>query len=358
MAATTGDLISFAEAYFEAIKQNKILYALLILASFYIFSRLFVWIIEKIILNVTKKTKTDLDDAIVNKLKAPVSLLLLFIGIKLAIIPLDIHTKAAEIIYEIITTLIIGTITYGVIGVVYALIVHWKKEWVHKTKSKIDDHLIVLLNGIAKYVIGLIGLMFILQAWGVQIGPLLASLGIAGIAVAFALQTTLGNVFGGASLVVDQTIKVGDVIRLETGELGKIVSIGVRSTKILTPENVTLSIPNGKLADSKIQNISSPDLTIRVALDIGVEYGSEPDKVKLIIWQELTSMKDVLKEPKPQIFFMEMGDFALKFKVFFWIDDLDKKFDATDEATTRIYKALNKSKIGIPFPTRTVYLKK
>ena len=358
MSSISALVVGISGYTYESLKQNKYLYSAFIFVAFFVLSKLLVFVFERIILRLTKKTKTNLDDLIIQNTGKPISLILLFLGVKLAIIPLDIHDNVVGILYKVIDSIIILTVTYGILQIVYVLIGEWRINWVHKTKSKIDDHLVGLLNSSAKYVVALIGIMFILQSWEVKIGPLLASLGIAGIAVAFAMQTTLGNIFGGVSLVVDQTIKVGDVIKLDSGELGTIQSIGIRSTKLITPENILLSIPNGKLADSKIQNISAPDMTLRIALDIGVEYGSDPDKVKYHIWQEISTIKDVLKEPKPRVFFTEMGDFALKFKVLFWIDNIDKKLEKTDEALARIYRILNKNKIGIPFPTRTVYMKK
>ncbi|MEK6808595.1 MAG: mechanosensitive ion channel family protein [Nanoarchaeota archaeon] len=351
-------LIGITDITYASIKQNKYLYAFLIFLAFFVLSKLVVLFIEKVMLRLAKRSKTELDDEILNKSKMPISLILFFWGIKLALIPIDIHAKVIDILYHIIDSLIIFTITHGVIKIVYVLISHWKKNWLHKTKTKLDDHLIGLFNRMAKYLLGLIGLMFVLQSWGIQIGPLLASLGIAGIAIAFAMQTTLANIFGGISLIVDETIRVGDVIKLDSGEIGKVNDIGIRSTKIMTPENIVLSLPNGKLADSRIQNFSQPNDIIRITLEIGVEYGSEPEKVKSIIFEELSKIRDVIKEPKPLIYFTEMGDFSLKFTVLFWVSQFDVKLSATDIALTNIYKALNKNKIGIPFPTRIVHLKK
>ena len=341
----------------EIIQQNKFIYSAVILIVYIIASKLVLWIIEKVFLRIAKKTKTHLDDLILLKIKKPLSAIVFLIGVHFALIPLEAYAKFVEIVTKITDSAIIIAITYGVIGVVYILIDYWKNEWTSKTESKLDDNLAILLHTTAKYILLIICIIIILHRWGVNIVPLLGGLGITGVAVAFAAQSAISNIFGGASMVVDKTIKVGDIIKLDTGEVGTVQEVGVRSTKILTFDNIVLSIPNGKLADSRIQNMSAPDARIRVTLEIGVEYGSEPEKVRKIILDEISTLDEVLKEPAPVVLFIEMADFALKFRVLFYTH-LDQKYPMIDLANSRIYKAFGKNGIGIAFPTRTVYLRK
>jgi len=115
-------------------------------------------------------------------------------------------------------------------------------------------------------------------------------------------------------------------------------------------------MPNGKLADSKIQNFVLPDRSIRVTVDFGVQYGADPEFVKKITVEEVNKIKVIMKEPAPWILFTEMADSSLNFTIRFWVDDLSKKFDAHQEAITRIYRRLYKEGIGIPFPQREVWM--
>ena len=200
-------------------------------------------------------------------------------------------------------------------------------------------------------------MFFILKNWGVQIGPLLTSLGIAGVAIAFALQNTLGNIFGGISLIADKSIKVGDVIKLENNTMGTVMDVGLRSTKLKTADNELVTVPNGKLADSQILNFLHPDPSIRTIIDFGVEYGSDTNHVRKVVLDELKKVPTVLRDPEPKVVMGEMGEFALKFKALFWVSNFDQREDTRVLAAENIYKALEKNKIGIPFPTRTVYLK-
>ena len=339
------------------ITPNKYMHSVIILLLFYVLSQSIVFIFQKIILKFTKKTKTDIDDLIVSKTSEPISIILLLIGVRLAVIPLAISPALLTLIEGVVSTLIIMLLTYIVIIIFDIAIGNWGKKFASRTESKFDDEVVILLQKFSRIMVSLIGLIFIFDAWGVRIGPLLASLGIAGIAVAFALQSTLGNIFGGISLIIDRSINVDDFIRLDDGTQGSVIEVGLRSTKIKSVDGDLIIMPNGKLAESKIYNYHKPLPTTRVTVELGVKYGTEVEKVKKIVLEEINKLKNILKTPAPQIIFEELGDFALKFKVFFWVNSIEKKIETKDTALTVIYKALSKNKIEIPFPTRTVYLK-
>jgi len=341
---------------------NKFFYniyfdSFLILVLFYVLSKLVVLISKKIILKLAKKTKTEIDDIIIRKTNKPISLILLFIGIRLALLPLGIRQNIHSGINHIISSIVIVIVIYVIIVVLDAFIDNWAKKVAEKTKSTSHDEIIPIFHRFSRVFISAIGVLFILPVWGIQIGPLLTSLGIAGIAVAFALQNTLGNIFGGMSIILDKSIRVGDKIALDNNTVGTVVDVGLRSTKIVTLDNELVTIPNGKLADSNILNFMQPDPRVRIAIDLGVEYGADISKVKEIVLNTIKKMPNVLKEPTPKVTMAEMGEFALKFRALFWVKEFDEKADAKGLAVEEIYKALRTAGIGIPYPTRTVYIK-
>ena len=188
--------------------------------------------------------------------------------------------------------------------------------------------------------------------------PLIGALGIAGIAVALALQPVLGNIFSGASMVLDRTIGIGDLVYLDSQTQGKVVKIGMRSTRILTFDNELIIVPNSVLAEGKIQNVAKPEPQTRVVIPFGVAYGSEIAQVKKLVLEEIEKMEFACKDPAPKIRFLEMADSSLNFKVYFYVETFDHRADAIDEANTRIYNALNREGIEIPFPQMDVNLKK
>lgn len=343
---------------FGYIQQNKYIYSLIILIVFYIISELIVIISRKIILKLTRKTKTEIDDLIVKRTNKPISLILLLVGLRLTLQPLGIKAGILDIAEKILLSLIIIIIIYIIITLIDIFIDNWGKKVAEKTKSALDESIIPLLHRFSRIFISIVGLMFILPVFGIQIGPLLTSLGIAGIAIAFALQNTLGNVFGGMSLILDKSIKVGDTIKLENGIIGTITDVGLRSTKLQTLDGELITLPNGKLADSQILNFMLPSTKLRISIDFGVSYGTDTKKVNDVVLNVLSSIPDVLKEPSPKIMMLEMGDFSLKFRALFWVSHFDKKVDVKTIATDKIYNALIKSKITIPYPTKTVYIKK
>lgn len=344
------------EQYLEVIRGNKYLYSVMLLISFYILSKLVVLISQKIILRLTKKTKTDIDDLIVNKTNKPISLILLLIGFRLALFPLGIQQNLLSFIEHIISSFITIIVTYIIVVVFDVVIDNWGKRVAEKTRSSVDDGLITIFHRFSRIFISIVGLLFVLPVWGIQIGPLLASLGIAGVAIALALQSTLGNIFGGMSLILDKSIKVGDKIKIDNETMGTVIDVGLRSTKINTWDNELIIIPNGKLADSKLLNFMQPDPSVRIVVEFGIEYGSDINKAKQVVLNVISKIPNVLKEPKPTIVMIEMADFALKFRALFWVNNYDIKFETKCLATEEIYNALRKNGIGIPFPTRTVYL--
>lgn len=345
------------DEYLSFVQSNKYVYSLFILGVFYILSKLVVIVSRKIILKLTKKTKTDVDDLIVKRTNKPISVILLFIGVRLALLPLGIIQNVLDIIEHIMSSVIIIVVTYIAIIIFDIIIDNWSKKIAEKTRSSIDDQLIPVFHRFSRVFISIVGLLFVLPVWGIQIGPLLTSLGIVGIAIAFALQSTLGNIFGGMSIILDKSIRVGDKIKLDNDAMGTVMDIGLRSTKIKTWDGELITIPNGKLADSRILNFMHPDPSARVVIEFGVEYGSDISKVRKVVLDTIRKIPGILNDPAPEVIISDLGDFALKFKTLFWVETFDIKFNIKASATEEIYNALKKAEVSIAFPTRTVYLK-
>ena len=345
------------EQYLALIQQNKYVYSLIILVVFYLLSQFVVIVSRKVILRLTKRTKTEIDDLIVRKTSKPISIILLLMGLRLALLPIGIKQNILDIIENTISSLVIIVITYIAIAVFDIFIDNWGKRVAEKTKSTVDDQLMPVIHRFSRIVVSIVGLLFIFTVWGIQIGPLLTSLGIAGIAIAFALQNTLGNIFGGMSIILDKSVRVGDVIKLDNETMGTVVDVGLRSTKIKTLDNELITIPNGKLADSRILNYLHPDPTLRVSVEFSTEYGSDVSKVRKVVLETLGKIPSILKKPEPAVVLTEMADSGLKFKALFWINSFEDKGPTKFNATEEIYNALRKAGIGIPFPTRTIYMR-
>jgi len=342
------------EQYFS----NEFLRAFIVFIGSSIIIRTFLFFGERLFIKLSSKTKTDLDDKIVSKLSIPLSLLAFLFSLVLASKEITFSEMTLTLLHKSLFSVVIVICAYMVYAIVNIIALRFLKKVASKTKSNVDDSLLSLLNSILNLALVVVALLYILDMWGVEITPLLAGLGIAGLAVALALQPVLSNIFSGASMVLDSSIRVGDLVYLDQNTKGKILKVGLRSTRILTFDNELIIIPNSKLAESTIQNVALPSPIARVVIPFSVAYGSDIEKVKKIILKELNSVKNILKEPEHLVRFIEMGDSCLKFKAYFYINSFENRFPAIDEANTKIYNALNKNGISIPFPQLDVHLKK
>ena len=340
------------------ILQNPYVTALAIFLGFFIGAKIVHFVIERVISRLAAKTTTKLDDLLIDRTKGPMTLLILLYGLFLGLQPLPIHERYFEIIISALHSALILLLFFISIRILDALIDVWGQRIAARTKNVVDDELFKIFHRFSRIFISIIAFLTVLAYWGVDIGPLLTGLGIGGIAIAFALQNSLGNIFGGISLIIDKSVKVGDVIEIDETTSGKIIDVGLRSTKIRTWDNEVVIIPNGKLADSKIKNMILPDPSIRAIVKFGVEYGSDPEKVKKVVLGVVKKIPTVLADPAPSVEFLEMGDFSLNFRATMWVKDYNERWHTKLKATEDIYLALNRAKIGIPFPTRTIYMKK
>lgn len=332
--------------------------ALLMFISVFVLIRILLFIFERILLFFTKKTKTDLDDLLVKKLGFPLTLLAVFFSLSLSLRVLVFEDYIEKIVFNLLYSFVIVVIAYIIYTIVNILLVGFYNGFAKKGRIKIDQTLFSLFNGILNIVLISISILYVLNIWGFEIGPLLAGLGIAGIAVALALQPLLSNLFSGAAIVLDGSIKARDVVYIGTEIKGTIDKIGLRSTRIRTFDNEYIIIPNNKIADSSIQNIGLPEPKSRVVIPFSVAYGSNIEKVKKVVLKEIKKIENLSKEDEPMVRFLEMADSSLDFKAYFYVESYTQRFGAIDEANTRIYNALNKARINIPFPQMDVHIKK
>ncbi len=337
---------------------NQYVRAIILLVIFLLLIRLGVYVLQKFILKFVKKTKTELDDIILKKVSFPITAIVFLISFWISVQELTILDSVIKQIGLILHSLIvinIGCVFYIIIDL--ALFKSWRK-FVSKTRTNLDDSLVYLVHSFLKVLLVVLAILYILNLWGIEIGPVLAGLGIAGLAVALALQPSLSNIFSGIAMILDKTIGIGDVVSLDPETSGSIEKIGLRSTKIRTFDNELIVVPNSKMADGIVKNITLPEPEARVVVPFSVEYGSDIKKVKEIIMREIKKVENFIENPEPVVRFLEMGSSSLNFKAFFYVNSFKNRYSALDEANTRIYNALNKAKINIPYPQLDVHLKK
>ncbi|WP_144903998.1 mechanosensitive ion channel family protein [Halobellus captivus] len=194
----------------------------------------------------------------------------------------------------------------------------------------------------------------LLWLWGIEITPLLGAAGIAGIAVGFAAKDTVANFFGGIALYFDDTYKLGDYIVLDDGTAGTVIKVGVRSTTLLTRDEVMVTVPNATLNASKVTNESGPQRRRRVRVPISVAYGTDIDAFEELAIEVVTAESLVLDSPKPRARFRSFGDSALEYELLCWVNGPTRRRRAQHKLNRALYKALNAADIEIPYPKRDV----
>lgn len=336
------------------IRSNPYIEASVIVVLSFIVAKLVLWFLTEVIEKSIKKRKAQYGSEFVVKIEHPAIILIILIGIQLALN----KVSPADVTYtRILRTLITIVVTYMFIGISNTLIKIWRGQH-QKENVAFHEEVMPLMRSLSKLALSTTAIIIILQLWGVEVVTLITSLGILGVILGFAFKDTMGNIFGGISLIMDDSLHKKDIIELDTGEKGEVVEINLRSTKMRTLDNNYLIIPNGLLSNSKFNNYAEPTTTYRITVDFSVAYGSDVDEVKEVVLGCLKGFKDILKFPARSVRFDKMADFSLNFKLFFFISNYKDMYQVKDNVTCAIYKALNENGIEIPFPTRTIYTKK
>lgn len=270
-----------------------------------------------------------------------------YIGVSI----LDIDSKYIKPLSQFVNVLIIVSMTSAISSTAVVLFSHFMRTV--NGRHRVSG----LSVGMIKSITWTIGLSLILSVFGISLAPLLTALGVGGLAVALALKDTLENVFAGIYLLTDRTIRVGDFVRLESGQEGKVEDIGWRTTKIESGSTNLTVIPNSKLAQSIVTNYCLPER--RMALVLNVTVNAVPDTSKVldilsrVSKQASEDVVGVLSSPPPTIRFTAIGsDGTLTFQVNFQVKEFSHQAFALHEMRRRVYAALLSE--GFSFPQKTL----
>lgn len=202
-----------------------------------------------------------------------------------------------------------------------------------------------------------IGVLFLLESFGVAISPLLTALGVGGLAVALALQDTLANLFSGINILVAKQIKISDFVKLSTGEEGHVVDMNWRNTTIKTSAENMVVIPNQKFASSIITNYAQPFAECSIGIPIGVSYDSDLDHVEKVTVevakQILQEIEGGVKTFEPAVRYVSFGEASITFNVTLRVKTVTDQYLVRHEFIKRIHVRFQQEGIKIPFLIRT-----
>jgi len=315
-----------------------------------------------IITRITGKTKNTLDDEIIDKIKLPANIFAIITAAYVAInyaVPLFIIRGVTPL--EVYSLLLILVIALTLDRLLFAVSGWYLREVASKTKSHLDEEVVPMIRKLLRILIYTITILVLLNRLGVDITALIATLGIAGLAIALALQDTLSNFFSGIYLMADRPLREGDYISVPNEKIdGKVEKIGWRTTKIRTLANNDVYIPNAKLAQSVIINYYTPSPELAQSIIIGVSYDEDVDQVLKIMNEAVSNaIKNSEYSSKsfaPIIWFEDFADSALQFRVIIRAKNFQSQAFLVSEIKREIFYAFKKNKIDVPFPTRTVHL--
>lgn len=329
--------------------------ALIVAATSVALAKLVESLLCRVFARLARRTQTDFDEGLIEALHRPIFVSVLLIGVRMAVLILDPPEAVMGWTDSIVQT--VAIIVWTVAGLRVVSLVCWSPGGVVRRSEWMDERTLPLFDNLARLILLGGAAYFLLLAWHLNITGWLASAGIAGLALGLAAQDTLSNIFGGLSIIADAPYKVGDWVNLDGGERGRVTRVGLRSTRMMTRDDVEITVPNAAIASGKIINESGgPSKRSRVSVAVGVAYGSDVDQVREVLLRAAQGVDFVVDDPEPRIRFTEMADSALVFRVLCWIEFPELRGQCVDGLNTAIYKALNTEGITIPFPQRDVHV--
>jgi len=308
-------------------------------------------------LKATARTGTDLDDRLVRLVAGMAATLVGYLSLVTAVrvLPLG-ETATSMVVRLLLSVLVVQLMRAGLKASHLGLLAlsRFRDRYPvveERTIPLFDLVLTVVIVGAAAYAL--------LQVWNIDPTAWLASAGIIGIAVGFAAKDTLANLFAGFFIIADAPYKLGDYVVLDSGERGEITRVGIRSTRMLTRDDVEIIIPNSFMANTKIINESGGRwVKFRIRLKVGVAYGSDPGQVVELLERVAREHETVCRDPEPRVRMRGFGDSSLDFELLCWVDHPAERGLVTHQLFMAIYRALGEAGIEIPFPQRDLWVRR
>ena len=303
-------------------------------------------------------TETELDDLIFRASRRPASLLIMVLGGYLAvIIPLDLTETQMGIVNALFSSLAILAVVI-LIARLLSVFLGWYIGRLHVDQRSAGAHILPRLRNLVVAVLYAFGALLILGTLGIPISPLIAGLGLGGLAVALAIQPTLANMFAGTYVVTENIISPGDYIEMEGGISGYVIEVSLRSTRIKTWENKLVVIPNSRLVDTIVTNHSEPTPQVNVYLTCGVSYDSDLARVEAVSMDVMSQVLDTslhgVKEYGAYFGYENFGDSNVDFYLFVQAKDRLASFELRSELINKLHNRFDEEGIVINYPVRSL----
>jgi len=323
-----------------------------------IIGKVLFWASSKFIKKLTSKTKTKLDDILIDMLEEPAVFAIVIIGLWFAMARLDFSEGVHNFLMNVFNALITINVTWLVSRIFTSLVDEYIRPLTEKSESDLDDQLLPILKKGIKSVIWILGIIVALNNAGYDVGALIAGLGIGGLALAMAAKDTVSNIFGGFTIFTDKPFKLNDRIRLN-GYDGIVIEIGIRSFRLRTLDGTVVTIPNSQITGDSVENVTL-EPTRKIVLNLGLTYDTTPENME----KAMTILNNIAAKNIPaitdgyKIAFNSFGDFSLGILFIYYIT---KDADILGTQTTinlEILSQFNENNLDFAFPTQTIQLEK
>jgi MscS family membrane protein len=332
-------------------------------ASFFIVTAVLIslfirFILEQIKTRFVHRTTTNLDNLLINAIALPARFAVLVWGFDLGIRQVTTLTVRWDDEIKLIFFAAYVVIAYILLYRLIDALTQWYGDEVaHRTTTDLDTRFLLLFRRIAFLIITISLIIILLDQFGVEVSGLVATLGIGSLAIALAAQATLGDMFAGFTIMLDQPYVIGDRIEIrDIDTWGDVIDIGLRTTRVLTRDNRMVSVPNSVIGKGLVVNYSHPSSKYRVETEVGIAYGTDIEMARYVMIEAIRQQEWVMQDERIEALFLKFGDSALEFKVRCWIEHFIETRRVVDKMNTALYHALNEAGIVIPFPQRDVHL--
>jgi MscS family membrane protein len=349
-------LPQFMREWLAYLEPYPYLEALVIIVAFLVLAAIVDRLISGFVARFVAGTETDLDDRLLAIMHRPIFTSVALGGLLVAADGLELSVGWNLAIKSLVQTVLI--LIWLVFALRFSSLMFGAMGRQEKRFQFVQQTTEPLLKNAAAVVLVLAAAYTILIAWGQDVTGLLASAGILGLALSFAAKDTLANLFAGIAILADRPYQIGHYIILDSGERGEVTHIGLRSTRLLTRDDVEVSIPNAVMGNAKIVNeAAGTSRHYRIRVAVGVAYGSDIDKVSQVLLSVGASHPDVRKTPEPRVRFRKFGDSSLDFELLSWIEEPADRGRVVHELNCEVYRRFAEAGISIPFPQRDLHIK-
>jgi len=348
-------MVNFFEKAFYGNTVSEWALAFVIFIASILLSKIVYYLVTKIVKQFTKRTKSKLDDIVIDKLEEPVIFAIIITGVWYSLSFLDLMDWMDGVKGHAFYFVITFNIAWLIVRLLNALVDEYLVPIVEKSGTDLDDQLLPIAQKTISVLIWVLAFIIGLDNAGYDVTALIAGLGIGSFAFALAAQDSVSHLFGGVVLFTDKPFSINERIIVQ-GYDGIVKEIGIRSTRIQTLDGRMVTLPNGSIANDSIINISTESAR-KITLDLGLTYDTTTGNMQLAmdILQDISKQNIALDEKRTVTAFTAFGDFSLNIRYIYYIKKGSDIFATMTEVNMEILKQFNANKLDFAFPTQTLY---